>query len=86
MNSTSTPALNCFFCVLSLQEPDDAEELATQVLKQKPDCYEAYYARAKSRVDLRLVKCLINISNSILFFEALVFLYCIYLFFCTKYK
>ncbi|XP_073997696.1 zinc-RING finger and ankyrin repeat domain-containing protein rolling pebbles isoform X4 [Rhodnius prolixus] len=45
--------LNHSRCKRKMNEPDDAEELATQVLKQKPDCYEAYYARAKSRVDLR---------------------------------
>lgn len=36
-----------------LQEPTEAVEMATQVLKQKPDSYEAYYARAKARIDLR---------------------------------
>jgi hypothetical protein len=28
-------------------------ELANQVLKLKPESFEAYYARAKARVDLR---------------------------------
>lgn len=29
-------------------------ELANEVLEMKPDSYEAYYARAKARLDLKL--------------------------------
>lgn len=35
------------------QECQEAVELANQVLKLKPESFEAYYARAKARVDLR---------------------------------
>lgn len=42
--------VNFFF----LQETDEAIELANQVLNVKPESYEAYYARAKARLDLKL--------------------------------
>ncbi|CAH1389527.1 unnamed protein product [Nezara viridula] len=45
--------LNHSRCKRKMNKPIEAIELATQVLKQKPDCYEAYYARAKARIDLR---------------------------------
>lgn len=45
--------LNHSRCKRKMNKPTEAIELATQVLKQKPDCYEAYYTRAKARVDLR---------------------------------
>ncbi|XP_066906221.1 protein TANC2 isoform X5 [Halyomorpha halys] len=45
--------LNHSRCKRKMNKPTEAIELATQVLKQKPDCYEAYYARAKARIDLR---------------------------------
>jgi hypothetical protein len=35
------------------QEHQEAVELANQVLKLKPDSFEAYYARAKVKADLR---------------------------------
>ncbi|XP_014240920.1 protein TANC2 isoform X2 [Cimex lectularius] len=45
--------LNHSRCKRKMNEPQAAVDLATQVLKQKPDCYEAYYTRAKAHVDLR---------------------------------
>lgn len=36
------------------QETDEAIELANQVLAMKPESYEAYYARAKARLDTKL--------------------------------
>lgn len=41
-------------CFLCFQESQEAIELANEVLKTKPDSYEAFYARAKARVDARL--------------------------------
>lgn len=45
--------LNNSRCKRKMNEPSEAVELATQVLKQRPDSYEAYYARAKARIDLK---------------------------------
>ncbi|BES99105.1 Rolling pebbles [Nesidiocoris tenuis] len=45
--------LNHSRCKRKMNEPNEAIELATQVLKQKPDCYEAYYARAKASIDIK---------------------------------
>lgn len=39
---------------LCFQETEEAVELANQVLRLKPESYEAYYARAKARLDLML--------------------------------
>uniref|UniRef100_A0A0K8T6K2 RING-type domain-containing protein n=2 Tax=Lygus hesperus TaxID=30085 RepID=A0A0K8T6K2_LYGHE len=45
--------LNHSRCKRKMNEPREAIDFATQVLKQKPDCYEAYYARAKARIDIK---------------------------------
>lgn len=42
------------FLIKLLQEVEDAIDLANQVLEMKPDSYEAYYARAKASLDLKL--------------------------------
>lgn len=39
--------------ILLFQDLVGAVELATQVLSLKPDSFEAFYARAKGRVDLK---------------------------------
>ncbi|RZF43710.1 hypothetical protein LSTR_LSTR015249 [Laodelphax striatellus] len=46
--------LNYSRCKRKMNEPEEAIELATQVLKQKPNSFEAFYARAKARIDMRL--------------------------------
>ncbi|XP_075222893.1 zinc-RING finger and ankyrin repeat domain-containing protein rolling pebbles isoform X4 [Lycorma delicatula] len=46
--------LNYSRCKRKMNEPEEAVELATQVLKQKSDSYEAFYARAKARIDLKM--------------------------------
>lgn len=49
-----------------VQEPDDAIELANQVLSMKSESYEAYYARAKARLDLKLYEsALIDVRESL---------------------
>uniref|UniRef100_A0A1B6I3A2 RING-type domain-containing protein n=2 Tax=Homalodisca liturata TaxID=320908 RepID=A0A1B6I3A2_9HEMI len=59
--------LNNSRCKRKLNEPSEAVELATQVLKQKSDSYEAYYARAKARIDLRLFEdALCDVQEAIL--------------------
>lgn len=40
-----------------MQEAEEAVDLANQVLEMKPDSYEAYYARAKANLDLKLYDC-----------------------------
>ncbi|XP_067012508.1 protein TANC2 isoform X2 [Anabrus simplex] len=45
--------LNQSRCKRKMNEYAEAVELANQVLKMKRDSFEAYYARAKARVDLR---------------------------------
>ncbi|XP_046487873.1 protein TANC2 isoform X1 [Neodiprion pinetum] len=45
--------LNLSRCKRKMNESQEAIELATEVLKTKPDSYEAFYARAKARVDAR---------------------------------
>ncbi|XP_044740746.1 protein TANC2 isoform X2 [Chrysoperla carnea] len=46
--------LNQSRCKRKMNETDDAIELANQVLSMKPESYEAYYARAKARLDSKL--------------------------------
>ncbi|XP_065220330.1 protein TANC2 isoform X3 [Planococcus citri] len=46
--------LNYSRCKRKMNEPESAVDLATEVLKVRPDSYEAYYARAKARMDLRM--------------------------------
>ncbi|KAF5280679.1 hypothetical protein FQA39_LY05327 [Lamprigera yunnana] len=46
--------LNYCRCKRKMNEIDEAIELANQVLVLKPESYEAYYARAKARLDLKL--------------------------------
>ncbi|XP_019865563.2 protein TANC2-like isoform X2 [Aethina tumida] len=46
--------LNYSRCKRKLNEFEEAVELANEVLEMKPDSYEAYYARAKARLDLKL--------------------------------
>ncbi|KAK7578136.1 hypothetical protein V9T40_010341 [Parthenolecanium corni] len=46
--------LNYSRCKRKMNEPESAIDLATEVLKVRSDSYEAYYARAKARMDLRL--------------------------------
>ncbi|KAK9710641.1 Ankyrin repeats (3 copies) [Popillia japonica] len=45
--------LNHSRCKRKLNEPEEAIELANQVLIMKPESYEAYYARAKAQLDLK---------------------------------
>nr|CAD7589252.1 unnamed protein product [Timema genevievae] len=45
--------LNQSRCKRKMNDCGDAAELATQALKMKPGSYEAFYARAKARVDLK---------------------------------
>lgn len=47
--------LNHSRCRRKMDEPQEAVELATKVLKIKPDSYEAYYARAKAYLDLKMI-------------------------------
>uniref|UniRef100_A0A8D9ESN6 Protein TANC2 n=1 Tax=Cacopsylla melanoneura TaxID=428564 RepID=A0A8D9ESN6_9HEMI len=47
--------LNHSRCKRKMDEPQEAVELATKVLKLKPDSYEAYYARAKAYLDLKMI-------------------------------
>nr|CAD7444343.1 unnamed protein product [Timema bartmani] len=50
--------LNQSRCKRKMNDCGDAAELATQALKMKPGSYEAFYARAKARVDLkRMLAC-----------------------------
>lgn len=37
-----------------LQDANEAVELANEALEMKPESYEAYYARAKAKLDLKL--------------------------------
>nr|CAD7432745.1 unnamed protein product [Timema monikensis] len=46
--------LNQSRCKRKMNDCGDAAELATQALKMKPGSYEALYARAKARVDLKM--------------------------------
>ncbi|CAG2057215.1 unnamed protein product, partial [Timema podura] len=46
--------LNQSRCKRKMNDCGDAAELATQALKMKPGSYEAFYARAKARVDLKM--------------------------------
>ncbi|GLH00293.1 Uncharacterized protein GBIM_06713 [Gryllus bimaculatus] len=46
--------LNLARCKRKMRELNEAVDLANQVLKLKKDSFEAYYARAKARVDQRL--------------------------------
>ncbi|KAI5748263.1 hypothetical protein M8J77_023609 [Diaphorina citri] len=48
--------LNHSRCKRKMDEPQEAVELATKVLKLKPDSYEAYYARAKAYLDLKMIE------------------------------
>ncbi|XP_048506587.1 protein TANC2 isoform X2 [Athalia rosae] len=45
--------LNLSRCKRKMNEVQEAIELASEVLKTKPDSYEAFYARAKANVDAR---------------------------------
>ncbi|XP_049811721.1 protein TANC2 isoform X1 [Schistocerca nitens] len=47
--------LNLSRCKRKMNENTEAVELANQVLKMKPDSFEAFYARAKARIELRLL-------------------------------
>ncbi|XP_054264581.1 protein TANC2 isoform X4 [Macrosteles quadrilineatus] len=59
--------LNNSRCKRKLNEAVEAVDLATSVLKLKPDSYEAYYARAKARIDLRLYEdALCDVQEAIL--------------------
>ncbi|KAK4881567.1 hypothetical protein RN001_004886 [Aquatica leii] len=46
--------LNQSRCKRKMNEINEAIELANQVLTLKPESYEAYYARAKARLDLKM--------------------------------
>ncbi|CAH1176220.1 unnamed protein product [Phaedon cochleariae] len=46
--------LNYSRCKRKLNEPEDAVELANQVIEMKPDSYEAFYARSKAKIDMRM--------------------------------
>ncbi|XP_021931745.1 protein TANC2 isoform X1 [Zootermopsis nevadensis] len=48
--------LNQSRCKRKMGDCQEAVELANQVLKLKPESFEAFYARAKARVDLRMFK------------------------------
>ncbi|XP_071055582.1 protein TANC2 isoform X2 [Onthophagus taurus] len=57
--------LNYSRCKRKLNEPDEAIELASEVLITKPESYEAYYARAKAYLDLkRYDQALIDVKES----------------------
>ncbi|KAE8742661.1 hypothetical protein FOCC_FOCC011790 [Frankliniella occidentalis] len=47
--------LNLSRCKRKINEPQEAKELACQVIKLKQGCYEALYARSKANVDLKLL-------------------------------
>nr|XP_018912691.1 PREDICTED: protein TANC2 [Bemisia tabaci] len=47
--------LNYSRCKRKMNDPKEAVELASQVLKFRQDSFEAYYARAKAKIDLRLL-------------------------------
>ncbi|XP_063220744.1 protein TANC2 [Bacillus rossius redtenbacheri] len=47
--------LNQSRCKRKMNDYEEAVELANQVLKMKPDSFEAYYARAKARIDMKLL-------------------------------
>ena len=44
--------INVFMIFFMTQECEEAIELADEALKVRPDSYEAFYARAKARVDI----------------------------------
>ncbi|KAK3915593.1 Protein TANC2 [Frankliniella fusca] len=46
--------LNLSRCKRKINEPQEAKELACQVIKLKQGCYEALYAKSKANVDLKL--------------------------------
>ncbi|KYB28479.1 Protein TANC2-like Protein [Tribolium castaneum] len=46
--------LNYSRCKRKLNETEEAMELANEVLIMNPDSYEAYYSRAKAKLDLKL--------------------------------
>ncbi|XP_074025599.1 zinc-RING finger and ankyrin repeat domain-containing protein rolling pebbles isoform X3 [Leptinotarsa decemlineata] len=46
--------LNYSRCKRKLNEPQEAVELANQVLELKPESYEAYFARAKAKLDMNM--------------------------------
>ncbi|KAG5879492.1 hypothetical protein JTB14_026360 [Gonioctena quinquepunctata] len=46
--------LNFSRCKRKLNEPQEAVELANQVLEMKPESYEAYFAKAKAKLDMNM--------------------------------
>ncbi|KRT83725.1 Ankyrin repeat-containing protein, partial [Oryctes borbonicus] len=58
--------LNHSRCKRKLNEPEEAIELANQVLNVKPESYEAFYARAKAKLDLkRYEPALLDVKESL---------------------